>query len=76
MGFFSKDITHPDYVEISPDYHHKLITGEIDNYHFEKRYLHNQDHEIWGLLSVSLVREKTPWRYNYLDIVIFRFSRD
>jgi diguanylate cyclase (GGDEF)-like protein/PAS domain S-box-containing protein len=52
-----KDITHPDDISKSLDYHQKLITGEIDHYHFDKRYLHKQGHEIWALLSVSLVRD-------------------
>jgi PAS domain S-box-containing protein len=58
VGLFFKDITHPDDVDKSHAYHHKLIAGEIDNYHFEKRYLHKQGHEIWVLLSASLVRDK------------------
>lgn len=58
VGVLFKDITHPDDVAISLDHHQKLIAGEIDNYHFEKRYLHKQGHEIWALLSVSLVRDK------------------
>jgi PAS domain S-box-containing protein len=57
-GIFFNDITHPDDFDTSFDYHHKLITGEIDNYNFEKRYLHKQGHEIWTLLNVSLVRDK------------------
>jgi len=58
VGILFKDITHPDDVDSSLDYHHKLIAGEIDKYYFEKRYLHKRGHEIWGLLSVSLVRDK------------------
>ena len=57
-GRFFNDITHADDIDTSFDHHHKLITGEIDNYHFEKRYLHKQGHEIWALLNVSLVRDK------------------
>jgi len=58
VGIFFKDITHSDDEDKSHDYHHKLISGEIDSYHFEKRYLHKQGHEIWVLLSASLVRGK------------------
>lgn len=57
-GVFFEDITHPDDVELSLDHHHKLIAGEFDHYHIEKRYLHKQGHELWGHLSVSLVRDK------------------
>ena len=41
-GVFLKDVTHPDDVENSLDYHHKLIAGELDHYHIEKRYIHKQ----------------------------------
>jgi PAS domain S-box-containing protein len=58
VGFFFVDITHPVDVDASVDHHLKLITGEVDNYHIEKRYLHNQGYEIWGDLSVSMVRDK------------------
>lgn len=58
LGVLFKDITHPDDVDKSLDQHNKLIAGEIDNYHFEKRYIHKQGHEIWGMLSTSLVRDK------------------
>ena len=57
-GVHLKEVTHPDDVETSSDHHHKLITGELDNYNFEKRYIHKQGHEIWGQLNVSLVRDK------------------
>jgi diguanylate cyclase (GGDEF)-like protein/PAS domain S-box-containing protein len=57
-GTFFKDITHPEDVEISLEQHRKLIAGEIDKYHFEKRYLHKQGHQVWGMLSVSLVRDE------------------
>ncbi len=57
-GILLNDITHPDDVNISHDYHHKLIVGEIDNYNFEKRYLHKQGHDVWVLLNVSLVRDE------------------
>jgi PAS domain S-box-containing protein len=58
VGVLINDITHPDDVDTSLDYYHKLITSESDKYHFEKRYLHKQGHEVWGLLSASLVRDK------------------
>lgn len=59
IGSSFKDITHPDDVKRSLEYHRKLINEEIDpNNQFEKRYLHKQGHAIWALLSVSLVKNK------------------
>ncbi|MGR3278626.1 PAS domain S-box protein [Acaryochloris marina NIES-2412] len=52
-----QEITHSDDLEI--DLHHieQLIAGEINNYQLEKRYIHKLGHEVWILLSVSLVRD-------------------
>lgn len=51
-----QDITHPDDLEVDLSYVKQLLDGEIDHYHLEKRYIHKQGHEVWILLSVSLVR--------------------
>ncbi len=56
-GVYFKDITHPDDVEKSVEQHKNLIANEIDNYSFEKRYLHKNGQHVWGALSVSLVRD-------------------
>lgn len=52
-----QEITHPDDLDTDLDLLHKLISGEVENYHLEKRYFHKQGHIIWILLSVSLVRD-------------------
>jgi diguanylate cyclase (GGDEF)-like protein/PAS domain S-box-containing protein len=56
-GIHFKDITHQEDVEKSIEQHKKLIDNELDHYSFEKRYIHKQGHEVWGALSVSLVRD-------------------
>jgi len=50
-----QEITHPDDLELDLGYVKQLLAGEIDHYHLEKRYIHKQGHEVWILLSVSLV---------------------
>lgn len=50
-----QDITHPDDLEIDLAYVQQLLAGEIDHCHIEKRYIHKQGHEVWILLSASLV---------------------
>jgi PAS domain S-box-containing protein len=50
------DITHPDDQENSLKNMHKTLSGEINHYHLEKRYIHKQGQVIWVLLSISLVR--------------------
>lgn len=49
-------ITHPDDLEIDLVYARQLLSGEINSYHLEKRYIHKQGHIVWVLLSGSLVR--------------------
>ncbi|WP_299411244.1 PAS domain S-box protein [Acaryochloris sp. IP29b_bin.148] len=51
-----QDITHPEDLELDLSYVRQMLAGKISNYHMEKRYIHKQGHEVWILLSVSLVR--------------------
>ncbi|MDP7223421.1 MAG: CHASE domain-containing protein [Alphaproteobacteria bacterium] len=50
-------ITHPEDLEKDLDLVRKTLTGELVTYQIEKRYIHKDGHEIWVLLTVSLVRE-------------------
>ncbi len=52
-----QEITHPDDLKTDLGYVRQMLAGEIPYYHLEKRYLHKQGHEVWILLSVSLVRD-------------------
>ncbi len=50
-----QQITHPDDIDENLASAHKLLTKEIASYHTEKRYIHKQGHEVWVMLSGSLV---------------------
>ncbi len=52
-----QDITHPDDLERDLAYVRQMLTGEIQTYQMEKRYIHKRGHVVWILLSVSLVRD-------------------
>lgn len=53
-----QSITHPEDVERENDQIQRLLTGQIDRFQIEKRYVHREGHEIWVSLSVSLVRNE------------------
>ena len=53
-----QEITHPDDLEADLDYVRRLVAGEIRTYQIEKRYLHAEGHEVWGLLNGSLVHDE------------------
>lgn len=57
VGRTFDQITHPDDLPANLEQFNRLMQGEIDYYHLEKRYIHKQGHIVWGLLSVSLVRD-------------------
>jgi len=52
-----KDVTHPSDVEASVGHLGRLLAGELDNYQFEKRYLHKNGEVVWVTLSVTPVRD-------------------
>lgn len=51
------DITHPDDIETSKNFLHKLLSGEFSGYSIEKRYLRKNNIIVNVLLNVALVSE-------------------
>jgi PAS domain S-box-containing protein len=54
-----QSITHPDDLDEDLRLVHRVLSGEIDSYQLEKRYIHTDGRIVWALLSVSLVRDPT-----------------
>ena len=50
-------LTHPEDVDLDVDSLRELLDGRIPSYQVEKRYRHAWGHYLWGLLTVSLVRD-------------------
>ena len=50
-------ITYADDLENDLAQVHRCLAGEISSYQLEKRYVHRDGHTVYGLLSVSLVRD-------------------
>lgn len=52
------DITHPEDLQISPEFMERSKSGYIENAIFEKRYFHKNGHVIYGQVSSSIVKDK------------------
>ncbi|NBC22235.1 MAG: diguanylate cyclase [Gammaproteobacteria bacterium] len=52
-----QSMTHPDDLDADMGHVRDVLDGRRDTYRMEKRYVHRMGHEVWSLLSVSLVRD-------------------
>ncbi len=52
------DITHPEDVLKSKKYFDDLISGKINSYRLEKRYIKKDGEILWGDISVSAIRDE------------------
>ncbi len=50
-------ITHSDDLATTHEHVRSVLAAEVESCQFEKRYFHKLGHEVWGLLSFSLVRD-------------------
>ena len=51
-----KDVTHPDDFEPCAAYFQRLLSGELDEYAIEKRYIRKDGVPVWAHVASSLVR--------------------
>jgi PAS domain S-box-containing protein len=58
-GLTFQELTHPDDLQLDLEYYHRVLTGELSHYNLEKRYLHKDGQIIWGMMSTSLVRDRS-----------------
>jgi diguanylate cyclase (GGDEF)-like protein/PAS domain S-box-containing protein len=56
VGMAFPEFTHPDDVARDLEHMRRMLSGAVDNYHAEKRYLHADGHVVWATLSVSRAR--------------------
>lgn len=56
QGMQLSEITHPDDIEMSIEYHRQLMEGKLTQYTFEKRYRTKSGDIVWVELSASMVR--------------------
>ena len=53
-----QEITYPDDLEVDLEHLRRLLVGEVRTFQTEKRYLHQDGHVVWALLSVSVVHDE------------------
>ncbi|XGW00529.1 MAG: PAS domain S-box protein [Leptolyngbya sp. BL-A-14] len=52
-----QQLTHPDDLAIDLDLFQQMLEARHDSYTIEKRYIKQQGQVVWGLLSLSVVRD-------------------
>lgn len=52
------DITHPDDLDKDLENIKKLLSGEVESYQMEKRYITKSNRHVWILLNVSYTHDK------------------
>jgi PAS domain S-box-containing protein len=52
-----QEITHPDDIDIDLANVEQMLSGALEYYELEKRYLHKSGRVVWVLLSVSFARD-------------------
>jgi diguanylate cyclase (GGDEF)-like protein/PAS domain S-box-containing protein len=63
-------ITHPEDRHAAADDHARLLAGLIPSYQVEQRYCHAWGHYIWGLLTVSIVRDQAGHPHHLIEQVL------
>ncbi|UAB83764.1 PAS domain S-box protein [Zunongwangia sp. SCSIO 43204] len=53
------DVTYSEDLDKDLSLLNKLLAGEIDTYSMEKRYIHKEGYLLWGLLTVSLLKDES-----------------
>ena len=53
-----QDITHPDDLAADLALTERVLNGDRQSFHMEKRYIHAEGHIVHALISVSLVRDE------------------
>ncbi|MBI4862897.1 MAG: PAS domain S-box protein [Candidatus Riflebacteria bacterium] len=70
VGLHFEKITHPDHVAGDTAAVNRVLSGEIDHYDTDKRYVHRDGHTVWGHLSLRLVRDEGGRPLYFLPMVV------
>jgi len=69
QGKSMSDVTFPDDLHSEMAIQNRLVSGEIDQYTFEKRYIRKDGHLTWVNLTVSLVRDYSGEPRYFIKVV-------
>ena len=64
-----QDITYPEDIPGDLENANRLLSGELDHYHLEKRYVRPDGSLIWVNLTVTLVRDAAAQPKYYIAVV-------
>ncbi len=62
-----QSLTHPDDLVADQENIQRVLTGQVQYYHVEKRYIHKRGHIVWTQLSVSLVRDARGYPLHFVS---------
>ncbi|MGJ8650987.1 MAG: PAS domain S-box protein [Opitutaceae bacterium] len=69
MNLTFQDITHPEDLDEDLSYVEQMLSGEINQYSIEKRYIRKDHSVVWIHLSVSLVRTASGKPRHFISVV-------
>ncbi|NEP11047.1 MAG: PAS domain S-box protein, partial [Symploca sp. SIO2C1] len=69
LGQTWEEITHPDEIALDQEYWNQALTGEINTYSVEKRYICRDGQVQWGHLTISLVRSSEDIAQYFISVV-------
>lgn len=64
-----QQITHPEDLSANVEQVRRMLSGELETYHMEKRYFHKGGGIVWVHLTVSLVRESSGHPKYFISII-------
>lgn len=65
-----RQATHPDDRIVQDELHQRLLTGEIDRYNVEKRYVHPDGTVCWTMITVRLFRDPAAGETQEISTVV------
>jgi len=65
-----QDITHPDDIQPNQKIIDRIISGEMDSFQWEKRYIHKKGHTIWVHINIKLERDKAGGPLYFITSIV------